>query len=158
MIISLSQCAFIDERWVQASLCPLAEAQQYCVTWFQDYFQKFGDCAPNRYETFLIITARKVVYEQYSEQMSRQKRVPVQESVFSNLWTTIFPRFINRPWCDIPGINLLSLYIIEKASAAAAASSKILFAYKWHKKIFWQNFFIKIIDNLELIYLFIYIY
>ena len=102
---------FADDRWVQASLCPLAEAQQYCVTWFQDYFQKFGDCAPNRYEAFLIITARKVVYEQYSEQMSRQNRVPVQESVFSNLWTTIFPRFINRPWCDIPG-SISSIFAI----------------------------------------------
>ena len=102
---------FADDRWVQASLCPLAEAQQYCVTWFQDYFQKFGDCAPNRYETFLIITARKVVYEQYSEQMSRQNRVPVQESVFSNLWTTIFPLFINRPWCDIPG-SISSIFAI----------------------------------------------
>ena len=42
--------------------------------------------------------------------MVRQNRVPVQESVFSNLWVTIFPRFINRPWCDIPGIMYYVTY------------------------------------------------
>mmetsp|Transcript_3798 Transcript_3798/g.5359 ORF Transcript_3798/g.5359 Transcript_3798/m.5359 type:complete len:878 (-) Transcript_3798:1152-3785(-) len=93
----------IDESWVQAALSPSAEAQQYCIVWFQTYFNKFGDRAPNRYETYLLITAKRNVYHQYVEQFNRQCRAIVTESVFSNLWNTIFPRYINRPWCDIPG-------------------------------------------------------
>jgi len=71
--------------------------------WFQKYFATFGDCAPNRFETYLIITARRNVYNQYVEEFKKHNRPIVQESVFSNLWNTIFPRYINRPWCDIPG-------------------------------------------------------
>ena len=94
----------VDEEWVQAALSPTAEAQQYCIVWFKKYFDKFGDRAPNRFETYLIITARRNVYQQYVEDCKRSSRKPVLESVFSNLWNTIFPRYMNRPWCDIPGI------------------------------------------------------
>lgn len=75
----------------------------YCVVWFQDYFAKYGDNAPNRFETYLIITARKNVYQNYVEEFKRCNRVFVGESTFSTIWNAIFPRFINRPWCDIPG-------------------------------------------------------
>jgi hypothetical protein len=94
----------VDEEWVQAALSPTAEAQQFCIIWFKKYFDKFGDRAPNRFETYLIITARRSVYQQYVEECIRSKRKYVQESVFTNTWNSIFPRYINRPWCDIPGI------------------------------------------------------
>ena len=61
------------------------------------------DQSPNRYETYLIITARRNVYKDYVAEFKRRQQPYVQESVFSNLWVTIFPRYINRPWCDIPG-------------------------------------------------------
>ena len=100
---------YIDEEWIQAALVPSSDAQQYCITWLQDHFSKFGDRAPNRYETYLIITARRNVYKDYVAEFKRRQQPYVQESVFSNLWKTIFPRYINRPWCDIPG-TLTSLY------------------------------------------------
>jgi len=58
---------------------------------------------PNKFETYLIITARKNVYQQYLDEFKSQNRTVVKESVFCNLWNTVFPRFKNRPWCDIPG-------------------------------------------------------
>ena len=67
------------------------------------YFDKFGDRAPNRFETYLIITARRVVYRQYVDEFTRSNRKFVQESVFTNIWNAVFPRYIDRPWCDIPG-------------------------------------------------------
>lgn len=93
----------VDEEWVQASLSPTAEAQQFCIVWFKKYFDKFGDRAPNRFETYLIITARRVVYHQYVDEFTRSHRQFVQESVFTNIWNAVFPRYIDRPWCDIPG-------------------------------------------------------
>ena len=93
----------IDEEWIQAAVAPTSDAQQYCIIWLQDHFSKFGDRAPNRYETYLIITARRNVYKDYVAEFKQRKQPYVQESVFSNLWVTIFPRYINRPWCDIPG-------------------------------------------------------
>lgn len=95
-----------DEEWVQAALAPSSDAQQYCIIWLQDHFSKFGDRAPNRYETYLIITARRNIYKDYVAEFKRRNQPYVQESVFSNLWVTIFPRYINRPWCDIPGKHL----------------------------------------------------
>jgi hypothetical protein len=103
----------VDEEWVQASLSPTAEAQQFCIIWFQKYFDKFGDRAPNRFETYLIITARRVVYQQYVDEFTRCNRQVVQESVFTNIWNAVFPRYIDRPWCDIPGNNT----IIYKSSS-----------------------------------------
>ena len=127
----------LDERWVTASISPLAEAQQFAIVWMQDYFRKFGDCAPNRYETFLIITARKVVYNQYKQQMIRQNRAPVQESVFSNLWVTVFPRYMNRPWCDIPGMYITLLFIIYYEEYYCC-SLVCTYRYLWH--LLWDRY------------------
>ena len=102
----------VDEEWVQASLSPTAEAQQFCIVWFKKYFDKFGDRAPNRFETYLIITARRVVYHQYIDEFTRSSRPFVKESVFTNIWNAVFPRYIDRPWCDIPGKQLFEINML----------------------------------------------
>ena len=90
---------------VTAALCPSAEDQQFCVVFLEDYFEKFGDKAPNREETHLLIMQKSDVYEQYTRvfKNSVPPRPVVSYSRFIAIWSTIFPRCINRPWCDIPG-------------------------------------------------------
>lgn len=81
----------------------MASAQQYLIVWFQRYFAKFGDKAPNRKETDLIIMAKKNVFQQYCAEMQRINEKAIGLSTFITIWNTVFPRFINRPWCDVPG-------------------------------------------------------
>lgn len=97
------QTAFTDEKWCAASLCPAAENQQYATVWLERYFDNFGDKIPNRQETHLLIIAKKDVYRQYVAAMSNAQRPTIDHSTFNNLWNTLFPFCINRPWCDIPG-------------------------------------------------------
>lgn len=92
-----------DEAWCQAALTPTALSQEHLVIWFQRYFEKFGDKAPNRKETDLIIMAKKNIYQQYSKETIGLGEKPVSESTFLSVWNTVFPRCINRPWCDVPG-------------------------------------------------------
>jgi hypothetical protein len=74
------------------------------IVWLREHFEKFGDQAPNRDETYLIITAKRNIYNQYVEECKQKNLQFVQESVFSNIWSTIFPHSVNRNWCDIPGL------------------------------------------------------
>lgn len=84
-------------------MSPMANAQQNLIVWFERYFAKFGDKAPNRKETELQIMAKTNVYEQYCREMRSIKADVVSISVFDTIWITLFPRCVNRPWCDIPG-------------------------------------------------------
>lgn len=86
-----------------AALSPTAQMQQYLIVWFERYFAKFGDKAPNRKETDLLIMAKKNVYDQYCREMKGIGEKSVVLSVFITVWNSLFPRYINRPWCDIPG-------------------------------------------------------
>lgn len=47
--------------------------------------------------------AKKNVYQQYCTEMRKLKLEPVGMTTFISIWNTIFARFINRPWCDVPG-------------------------------------------------------
>lgn len=84
-------------------MTPLADVQMYVVLWLNRYFEKFGDSAPNRNETYLIITAKLDVYYQYKSEMHKIGMKTTDKSTFISVWNALYPRFINRPWCDIPG-------------------------------------------------------
>jgi hypothetical protein len=84
-------------------LSPASAAQQYLIVWFERYFVKFGDKAANHDETNLIIMAKRNVYQKYTKEMSKINETVVTISTFTNIWNTIFPRYTNRPWCDVPG-------------------------------------------------------
>lgn len=93
----------VEEAWCSAALTPTAIAQQFASVWLQRYFVKFGDRAPNRLETDLLIMAKRNVYDQYCREMTKLNQKCISKSVFITLWNSVFPRYINRPWCDIPG-------------------------------------------------------
>jgi hypothetical protein len=79
--------------------------QQLCSLWLENYFEKYGDSAPNRDEVHLLIMQRKDLYKRYVHELSSASlpQNTVSESRFLQLWDVLFPKCINRPWCDIPG-------------------------------------------------------
>ena len=61
-------------------MTPRADVQQLCVAWLEEYFDTYGDNAPNRDETLLNITFRREVYKSYKAAQEKCKQPFVQES------------------------------------------------------------------------------
>jgi hypothetical protein len=95
------QTNFVEPHMIRAALMSKSDAHQYCVIWFEEYFRKYGDYAPNRDEVKLAITRKKEIYDLYVEDM--KERPTVQQNKFYEIWNALFPRCVSRPWCDIPG-------------------------------------------------------
>lgn len=104
----------LDPTWMAAGLCSLQEAHMFVNIWLKRYFDKFGDCIPNRMETALIIIAKKDIYYQYSNEMYRVLQKPVDYGTFNSIWNVQYPRHVNRPWCNIPGKSNLAVPTILK--------------------------------------------
>jgi hypothetical protein len=90
---------------IRAAITPYAERQVMCTLWLEEYFDTYGDQAPNKNETHLLIMQKKCLYQSYNHQFqnSSPPRAVVTESKFIELWNVLFPTCINRSWCDIPG-------------------------------------------------------
>lgn len=88
---------------VRAALTPLAEKQQHCKLWLEEYFAICGDNVPNEDEIRLSISEKKDVYEKYSRDCYRAQIPIVDEKTFGNLWNVLFPNCVIRAYVDIPG-------------------------------------------------------
>jgi hypothetical protein len=84
----------------------------FVAIWLKRYFDKFGDSLPNRQEVTLLVMAMKDVYKQYSNETHNVHLNPIDYCTFVALWNTLYPRYVNRPWCDIPGKYIFNLYFI----------------------------------------------
>lgn len=90
---------------IRAALTPMSNAQQMATSWLESYFANYGDPAPNRDEIHLLVMNKSDLYRQYTEEMKRLDpgQARIDRARFLQLWAVLFPRCINRPWCDIPG-------------------------------------------------------
>jgi hypothetical protein len=61
-----------------------------------------GDVSPNSDFTKVDVTCKKELYNKYVKDTANHGK-PVTMSRFYELWSTLFPWSINRPWCNIPG-------------------------------------------------------
>jgi len=95
----------IDQKQIRAALTPLADTQQFATIWLEHYFETYGDQAPNRDETHLMIMQKTDLYNLYKHEMdtSNPPRPIVSKTRFNSLWNVLFPKCRCRPWCDIPG-------------------------------------------------------
>ena len=122
---------------VRSAFCPLAESQQFAVNWMENYFDTYGDKAPNRDEIHLLIMQKADVYKLYAHefQNSSPPRKVISYSRFLGLWNALFPKCINRPWCDIPG-KCDICYEIDKqrrTSEDAVVQEKLREAHHIHR-------------------------
>lgn len=88
---------------VRAALTPLAEKQQYCQLWLEEYFNICGDNVPNEDEIRISISEKKDVYEKYKSDFDKASIATVDEKTFGNLWNVLFPNCVIRTYVDIPG-------------------------------------------------------
>lgn len=84
-------------------LAPLNRGDQIAIAWLNHHFEHYGDQSPNSLETMLSITHKKEVYEQYRSQLKTSHEKLVRLERFYEIWISLFPLAVNRPWCDIPG-------------------------------------------------------
>ena len=88
---------------IRCSLMSRSEKSHFCVIWLENYFERYGDFAPNRDEIMLAISRKKEVYDLYVQDMSSTDRDVVSLQEFYTIWNAFFPRCVSRPWVDIPG-------------------------------------------------------
>lgn len=83
---------------IRASLTPSAETQQLASLWLEDYFDKYGDQAPNKNETHLQLMDKKNLFDMYIHDLTKQDppRQTVNYSRFLVLWSVLFPTCISR--------------------------------------------------------------
>ena len=93
----------LDLEMVRAAMTPLADSQHFAVIWLEDHFNKFGDHAPNSLETHLSISNKKDVWQEYKKESEEKHLDVVSKERFNELWNTLFPHFLIRPWIDVPG-------------------------------------------------------
>lgn len=91
-----------------------ADAQMHINLWINRYFEKFGDSAPNRNETYLIITVKLNVYYQYKSETDKIGMKTTDESTFISIWNALYPRFINSPGLISPENAIRALRSIDK--------------------------------------------
>lgn len=93
---------------VEAALTPYStqsDLMMVATLWLQSYFDKFGSPAPNREEIHIRVMQKYSIYEMYKAEFERVNppRSFIEYTDFIMLWNAIFPRYVSRPWCDIPG-------------------------------------------------------
>jgi hypothetical protein len=94
---------FVEEKMARASLSPLADRQQFATVWLERHFAKYGDCSPDSNMVRLMVLAKRTLWVEYKKDMDAISQEIVTEARFSELWAVLFPRYMNRTWCNIPG-------------------------------------------------------
>lgn len=73
------------------------------VAWLENYFELFGNHAPNEEEIKLLLLRKKDVYMEYVADSEANFREIVPESKFSVLWQRLFPNCNIKPWSSLIG-------------------------------------------------------
>ena len=67
------------------------------------HFEAYGDKSPDSLENKMSICHRNEVFAQYCSEMEQSGEKLVKKNRFYEIWSSLFPYVVNRPWCDIPG-------------------------------------------------------
>ena len=87
----------------RSALTPLPDRQGVCVAWLNNYFETYGDKAPNAFDIKVAITFKKDLYTAYKKLCNTNRQEFVTYSRFCELWAVLFPYCHNRKWCNVPG-------------------------------------------------------
>ena len=83
-------------------MTPLVESDRFCVNWLEDYFDKFGDKAPNDTEVSLNMGTIKSQYQDIflvdaNFHFNNDLGKVVSFQRFTELWRVVYPTSVNRP-------------------------------------------------------------
>lgn len=94
-----------DDKMVRASLTPLSDIKQDCIYWLEQYFHNNGDFIPNSDNEIRVNMQVEDLYDEYIRTKDEDEWDPkvVSYETFSNLWRTLSPNCLTRPYVDIPG-------------------------------------------------------
>jgi len=87
----------------------LADTQQIAVIFLEEFFSLVGDVSPTGDEVKISVHFKNEVYKAYKTKLESagvddaKKAVSYQR--FLQLWDYLFPYYVKRPHCDIPGLN-----------------------------------------------------
>jgi hypothetical protein len=84
-------------------MVPSSTILRETALWLRDNFNLTADYKPNKSEGALLAIAKKSLYEKYVNEFKSLQKRTCSLPQFYGLWNGLFPEFVNRPWCDIPG-------------------------------------------------------
>jgi hypothetical protein len=73
------------------------------MIWLENFFEIAGDVAPNKDEVMLAIGSKKEVYDKFEREFLGCNKVALKYETFIEIWNAIYPFYVKRPWCSIPG-------------------------------------------------------
>jgi hypothetical protein len=73
------------------------------MVWLENFFEVAGDVAPNKEEVMLAISSKKEIYAKFEWEFISTGKSPLSYDSFIEIWNTLYPFHIKRPWCSIPG-------------------------------------------------------
>jgi hypothetical protein len=88
---------------VSQALIPLASLQHSAMVWLDQYAKEYGDMIPNKDQIWLSMPTKRAVWGQYTDDMTKLGLPNIAESTFIDLWNSIYPNYLIRPWVDITG-------------------------------------------------------
>jgi hypothetical protein len=104
---------------IVAALCPHSDDQIKATTWIEEYFELFADKSPDSEEVQLAICFKKDVWRLYRKSRKQANEGFISYSLFVDLWNSLFPNYLIRPWLDVPG-KCEVCYEIDTASRSTS--------------------------------------
>jgi hypothetical protein len=92
-----------DPQWASYSITPSADIQHTAALWISDYYDDYGDVAPNKLECRLAIPSKKELYAVYKKQHEDHNLPFVLIEKFRELWNALLPYKKIRTWISPTG-------------------------------------------------------
>lgn len=92
-----------DNNWIIAGLVPFNDNALFTSGWLEEYFKNYGDHKPNGSEIYISAPTKKCVYDQYVNETEIMGIQSVDISIFYEIWNSMYPNCLLRPWVDVPG-------------------------------------------------------
>jgi len=93
-----------SDEMIRATITPTSCVDQETIAWLDKYFDSYGDSCPDKLLTHVLLNLKSEVYSRYKAERNQLNLEVVGDRRFYELWDVLFPYFVKRPWCNIPGI------------------------------------------------------
>ena len=97
-----------SDEMIRSTLTPKSNVDQETIAWLDQYFYEYGDSCPDKKLTHLLLNLKSEVYSRYKAERNKLNLDILNDRRFYELWEVLFPYFVKRPWCNIPGILTIS--------------------------------------------------
>ena len=125
-------------EFCRTALMPKSEAQTMAMIWLDQYIFVYGDDSPNSNEIHIATPYKLTVYREYEFHFTKNCSPPrriVNYRKFVDLWNSLYPEVVARPYADVVGKCDLcyKIHNIRTTSTESAMQLKAKEAHHLHR-------------------------